>query len=150
MISDLQRQLGIDATFFPQFAIFIFIFLWLRFVYFSPYLKLILKRENSSDGAMGEAQKLDEESSRLEQAREETLLAARKRAGAQRDAVLAQARKEANELVSKARDEAKQKLEKSRESAQKSSETELASLKAQVGGLSSMLVQKLTNTRVGL
>lgn len=150
MISDLQRQLGIDASFFPQFAIFIFIFLWLRFVFFAPYLKLIQKRGSQSDGTWGNIQKLDEESLRLEQERDAALSAARKKAASHRDSVLAGARKDATATVASAREEAKMKLEKTRESAQKGAESELNSLKSQVGGLSTMLVEKLTKTQVGL
>jgi F0F1-type ATP synthase membrane subunit b/b' len=150
MISDLQRQLGIDASFFYQLAIFIFIFIWLRIVFFAPYLKLIQRRENQSDGLLDDVQKLDVDSARLEQEREASLVAARKKAFAHRDSVLVQARKEANDTVSRARDEAKSKLDKSRELAQKSAESELSNLKTQVGGLSTMLVEKLTKTRVGL
>lgn len=150
MISDLQRQLGIDLSFFVQFAIFIFVFLWLRFFFFKPYLALIQKRDSQSDGLVDEGQRLEEESIRLEQERMAALTAAKKAAAQEKDSVLAQARKEANDLVSKARDEAKTKLEQARETAAKGVESEIASLKGQVSDLSAMLVEKLTKTQVGL
>lgn len=150
MIADLQRQLGIDASFFPQFLIFVFVFLWLRFVYFKPYLALIQKRENQSEGLSDEAQRLEEESARLEQQYQDSIVSARRRAFAERDRILADARKQASETVANARQAAKSKLEQTREAAQKSYENEFASLKAHVGSVTSMLVEKLTKTRVGL
>lgn len=150
MISDLQRQLGIDLSFFIQFAIFIFIFIWLRIFFFKPYLELIQKRDSQSDGLVDEGQKLEEEALRMEQECASALAAAKKTAAQQKDNVLVQARKEANDLVARARDEAKAKLEQARESAAKGVDSELASLKGQVSDLSTMLVEKLTKTQVGL
>jgi F0F1-type ATP synthase membrane subunit b/b' len=150
MIADLQRQLGIDFSFFYQFAIFIVIFTWLRIVYFSPYLKLILKREGQSDGLSDEAKKLEEEADRLETQALSALASARKKALIEREALLTVARKEATEITAKAKEQTKTKLDAVREAAAKSADAELASLKAQVPSMSALLVQKLMNTKVGL
>lgn len=150
MIADLQQQLGIDASFFQQFLIFVFVFLFLRAVLFAPFLRLIEKRENQSEGLTDEAEKLQEESARLEAEYQEALTAARKKAGAEREALLAAARKQGAEEIAAARAEAKAKLEQAREIAAKSSEVELAGLKGQVGSISSLLVNKLLSNKVGL
>ncbi|MGZ3693362.1 MAG: ATP synthase F0 subunit B [Bdellovibrionota bacterium] len=150
MISDLQRQLGIDVTFFTQFVLFLIVFLWLRFVYFSPFLRLIQKREGQSDGLSEGAAKLEEESTRLENDYRERLIAARKRVAAEREQVLADARKQGNDLIAKARGEGKEKLDQSREQSQKEADTELANLQAQVGGVTALLMEKLTHSKVGL
>jgi F-type H+-transporting ATPase subunit b len=150
MIADLQRQLGIDSSFFQQFLIFIVIFTWLRVIYFGPFLKLIQKREGQSEGLSDEAKKLEEESARLETQAQEALSAARKKAFAEREAILSVARKDANDLVAKAREQAKGKLDGAREAAAKSANAEIANLKPQVASISGMLVQKLMNTKVGL
>src|SRR5262245_59649556 len=125
MIADLQRQLGIDASFFTQLLIFLVIFTWLRFVYFSPFLKLIQSREGQSGGLSEEATKLEEAAARSEQEHRDALVNARRRAAGERDKVLAEARKSANETVAAARAQAKTKLEQARESAQRSAEAEL-------------------------
>lgn len=150
MIPELQRQLGIDSSFFIQFAIFVFIFLWLRVVFFKPYLALIQKRDSQSDGLVDEGQRLEEEAIRMEEERASTLNAAKKVAAQNKDNVLAHARQQAGEIVTKARNEAKTKLEQARESTEKGVESELSSLKSQVADLSKMLVEKLTKTQVGL
>lgn len=150
MISDLQRQLGIDSTFFPQFFLFLGIFLFLRLVYFGPFLRLILAREGQSGGRSDEAARLQEEAARLEQDYQEKISAARKRAGAERDQLLVAARKDGNEIIARAREEAKTKLEQSRTQSEKEAGGELATLRGQVDAVAGQLVQKLTHTKVGL
>lgn len=150
MIQDLQRQLGIDQTFFIQFLIFLLIFTWLQFVFFKPFLQLIRKRENQSGGLSEEAAKLEEAAARDEKQYAEALVAARRRAAQERDRLLGEARKVANDSVAAARSQSKTKLEQARDSALKSAEAELGALRSQVTGVASMLVEKLTKTKVGL
>lgn len=150
MIADLQQQLGIDSSFFRQFLIFFLVFVWLRYVFFSPFLALINKREGQSDGLSEEAQKLEEESARLELEHKEAISQARKQAGAEREALLAGARKEASGVVDSARAQAKSKLEQAREVSQRNFEAELAELRPEVAPMSALLVEKLMKTKVGL
>jgi F0F1-type ATP synthase membrane subunit b/b' len=150
MISDLQRQLGIDASFFIQFALFLVVFFWLRFVYFSPFLRLIQRREGQSDGLSEGAAKLEEEATRLEREYQERIVATRKRVSSEREKILADARKDGAGFIAKSRDESKVKLEKSRELAAKESSAELANLQAQIGPVTALLVEKLTKVKVGL
>jgi F-type H+-transporting ATPase subunit b len=150
MIADLQQQLGINSSFFQQFLIFMLVFAFLRAAFFAPFLRLIEKRENQSEGLTDEAAKLHEESTRLEAEYRDVLSAARKRAGGERESLLAAARKQGAETVASARAQSKAKLEQAREAAAKSSESELAGLKGQVGSISSLLVDKLMSNKVGL
>jgi F-type H+-transporting ATPase subunit b len=150
MIADLQRQLGIDASFFSQFLIFIFVFLWLRAVFFRPYLELIQRRQGQSEGLSDQASKLEEEASRAELEYADALKKARNRAAAERERLVADARKEANTSVDSSRREAKVRLDQARETAAKNFESDLAGLKTQVGSVASLLVEKLTKTKVGL
>jgi F0F1-type ATP synthase membrane subunit b/b' len=150
MITDLQRQLGIDGSFFTQFLIFLLIFTWLQFVFFKPFLQLILKRESQSGGLSDDAVKLEEAASRDEQQYREAIVAARRKAAAERDRVLGDARRVANDSLSAARSQSKSHLEGARDSALKAAESEIAALRGQVGGVASLLVEKLTKTKVGL
>lgn len=150
MIADLQQQLGIDSSFFWQFLIFLCVFLFLRTVYFRPYLKLIDRRQGQSSGLSDEARKLEEESARLEAQYQESLSAVRKKAQAERETLLTGARGESTKLVSAAREKAKARVEQAREAAARNAEAELTSLKAQVGSISSLLVEKLAQTKVGI
>ncbi len=150
MITDLQRQLGIDSSFFTQFLIFLLIFVWLQLVFFKPFLKLIQKRESQSGGLSEEAARLEESASRDEAQYREALTAARRKASAERDRVLGEGRRAANDAVTEARLQSKSKLEIARDSAVKSAAAEINTLKGQVGGVASLLVEKLTKTKVGL
>jgi len=150
MLADLQRQLGIDSTFFHQLVIFLLAYLLMRFFYFGPYLKLIQKRENQSDGLSDEAKKLEEEAASMEGQYQASLSAARKKAQAEREAMLAAVRKLNADEVAEARNQGKSKLEQGREAATRSSASELANLKAQAGPISATLVEKLMNNKVGL
>jgi F0F1-type ATP synthase membrane subunit b/b' len=111
---------------------------------------LIEKREGQSGGLSDEANKLHEESSRLESEYQEGLMGARRKAAAERDVLLAEARKQGAETVAHARAQAKTKLEQAREAAAKSAESELTGLRAQVSPISAALVNKLMNNKVGL
>jgi len=150
MIADLQQQLGINSTFFAQFLIFLGIYVWLRVVFFGPYLALIQKRESKSGGLSEEAAKLEESAAWAEREYQDSLSSARKRMLAERDRILGEARKTASDIVASAREQSKTKLDGAREAAARSSESEIASLKGQVGSMADLLVQKLTKTRVGL
>jgi F-type H+-transporting ATPase subunit b len=150
MIADLQRQLGIDASFFPQFLVFILLFLWLRAVFFQPYLAVIQRRQGQSDGLSDRAAKLEEEATRVELEYQAALKKTRGLAAVERERILGEARKQATESVESARRDAKLKLEQSRESSARSFEADLAGLKSQVGSIASLLVEKLTKTKVGL
>lgn len=150
MITDLQQQLGIDGSFFTQFLIFLIIFTWLQLVFFKPFLQLILKRENQSGGLSEEAAKLEEAAARNEQQYRDALVSTRRKAGLERERVLGDARKAANDAVMAARSQSKTKLEQARDSALKSADAELNSLRGQVGAMSALLVEKLTKQKVGL
>ena len=150
MIADLQQQLGIDASFFWQFLNFFAIYLVLRVVFFSPFLKLIQQREGQSSGLSEEAKKLEEEATRLEAQYQESLSLARKKAYAERDALLTTARQESSGLVAAARERSKSRLEQARESASAAASAELASLKTQVSSVSALLAEKLAQTKVGI
>lgn len=150
MISDLQQQLGIDASFFPQFITFLFLFVWLKFAFFSPYLKLIKKRENQSEGLSEETAKLEEESDRLEKKTAEEMLGVRKRAAQEREKILLVARQEGGATVAAARERAKKGVEAARLEAQAVERADIEGLRTQVGAVSALLVEKLTKSKVGL
>ena len=150
MIADFQRQLGIDASFFPQFLIFLLIFGWLQVVYFRPFLKVIQKRQSQSGGLSEEAAKIEEAAARAELDYQNALIGARKKASLERDRVLAEARAQANEVIGVARQQAKTRLAQARAAALRAAEADLAGLRSQVSGVAALLVEKLTKTSVRL
>jgi len=150
MIYDLQRQLGIDASFFKQLVIFLVIFTWMQAVYFRPFLKLIQRRASQSGGLSSAAVGLEQEALRAEAEYGASMSAARKKAAVERERLLLEAREQANEIVGVARAQAKTKLDQARESNLHASELELSAMRTHVGEVSAMLVEKLTKTKVGI
>jgi len=149
-LQNLQKQLGIDHTFFIQFVVFFGFYLWLRFVFFKPYLKVVLARDNQTEGLKDESMKLDTDSARKESEYAEKISVAKKKAAQEREKILAEARAQSNKLVEAARAQAKTRIEKARNEAQSQAEKDLGALKEHAGALAKVFVEKLTKARVGL
>ena len=147
-IADLQRQLGIDASFIPQFLLFIFLFMWLRYVYFQPYLKLIKRRENLSSGKSDEASQLDEESLQLETKYAQTLQIAKRKALDEKEKIITSGREEAAKILQTAKGVAKKKLDQTRAESQKNFDQEFQTIKSQAENCANQLVEKLTKAKM--
>jgi F0F1-type ATP synthase membrane subunit b/b' len=150
MIADLQRQLGIDGTLGTQFIIFILIFVWLKYVFFNPFFKIIEERQHKTQGLKKEAEELQIEADRKEAELALKMSDAKKQISADREKVLSKARAEAAVVINDARKDAKSLIEESRKAAQKDSEQALKDLSGSVKAVAGMLVEKLTKERVKL
>ncbi|MCO5142409.1 MAG: hypothetical protein M9962_04890 [Oligoflexia bacterium] len=148
MIADLQRQLGIDSSFFPLFIIFVFVFLWLRYVYFSPFINLIKEREKSSEGANEAA---GEENAKAKELEEELLVLEktfRKKVIELREEKVKAVQVDLAGVFSKEKEIAKKQIESARAQALENEKSELKALEAQVDEYSIALASKLTNNKV--
>lgn len=150
MLADLQKQLGIDATLGVQFVTFFVVYLWLRFVFFGPYLRLQEARKQSTSGLKDEAASLEEQAEKAENAYRDGILAARKEAAASRDRLVQEAHGKAAAVVDGARKEMKLKMDGSRDLMARQSAQGLAELDGQVEALGVLVVEKLTSAKVGL
>jgi len=65
-ILDILISLGVNKTVFPQAAIFLVAFIFLKFFIFSPYLKAYEERRKRTVGSAGVAKELQDEIARLE------------------------------------------------------------------------------------
>jgi F0F1-type ATP synthase membrane subunit b/b' len=150
MIADLQRQLGIDYTFFIQFFIFAVFYLFFRFVFFAPYRDLLARRERGAEGTAEEAAKLEEQAALWEKEHEDSLRRGRKESAADRDAFLGQAKAEAAKVVDASRAKAKALVESQRVSSQAEADAGLKELNKSVNEVASLLVTKVTGGKVGV
>lgn len=150
MIADLQRQLGIDGTLGIQFVMFLAIFIWLKYVFFNPFFKIIEEREHKTQGLKKEAEELQAEADRKEAELAAKMSEAKKQISAEREKILSKARAEAAVFIADARKDAKGLIEESRKGAQKESEQTLKELSGSVKAVAGMLVEKLTKERVRL
>lgn len=150
MLIDLQKQLGIDATIGAQMLIFFFVYVWLRFVFFGPFLSLLELRHSSTEGLREKAIGLDAEAEEKEKLYAERLAAARKAAALEREKILAAARAESSSEIERARGTSKKQIESAREKNEADAASSLKGLSSQTEELSELFVEKLTNARVGL
>ncbi|MBC7692988.1 MAG: ATP synthase F0 subunit B [Methylotenera sp.] len=103
----ILQQLGLDQTFFTEFAIFAVLFLVLSNLYFKPFLKLFEARNKRTVQDRAAAEKLVSQAhSKIEEYKTQ-LSQARADARKDFDAVLLETKKEEAEILSHARNEAK-------------------------------------------
>jgi F0F1-type ATP synthase membrane subunit b/b' len=150
MLADLQNQLGVDATIGIQFAVFFLFYVWMRFVFFGPFLKLLDARHSSTQGLRERAADLEIDSETKEQKYAERISAARRAAAIEREKILAVARGKSANAIDVARKSAKEKIESSRVKEETEAKNSLANLSGQVSQLRDLFVDKLTNSRMGL
>jgi len=150
MIADLQKQLGIDGTLGIQLLIFVALYLWLRYAFFSPFFSILQERQKKTQGLKKEAEDLLLEAEKKEAEYGAKRREAQRKISASRDKIISTARGEAAEMLGGARKEAKSHMEASRESAQRESQNALRELEPQIKNVASLLVEKLTKERVGL
>lgn len=150
MIADLQKQLGIDLSFFYEFGLFVAIYLWLRFFLFAPYLKVLLLRNYQTGGLKDEAHALDQKSQEKEALFAQKIAEARRQALQEREKILVAARANAAVALDEARHEAKSKIEAARTAAEAEANAEFDQLKSQSSGVANLFVEKLLKQKVGL
>lgn len=140
-------DLGVDRTLYVQFALFIFIYLWLRFFLFGPYMALLKRREASTEGAKAEAEEKNARAATQEAEYQVRLVEAKRQASAAREKILAEARKESAAVLDAARADAKSAIERARGEAESDSAASLSSLGSHVGEIAKLFVERLTKGR---
>jgi len=106
-VTAILQQLGLDSTFYTEFAVFFVLFLFLGQIFFKPFLALFEERHRKTVQAKEEAAamtasaqaKLEEYQAKLHEARVEARKAI--------DETLLAAKTEESKLLAAARDEAK-------------------------------------------
>lgn len=150
MLADILKQLGIDDTLWIQLGIFTFLYLFLRFFFFGPFLKLIELRERESTGVEKDAEELVKKAATSEADYQAKMAAVRKQAKDTADQILSQAKTEASKKVSSARAEAKSKIEAGREQLAKETVDGSAAVSGQVDSVATIFVEKILSAKVGL
>ncbi len=148
-LADLQKTLGLDASLGIQFILFFVFYIWMRFVFFGPFLKILQARHSSTDGLKERASELESDAEAKEKAYAERVSAARRSAAVEREKILAEARVNAGEATDVARKAAKEKIESSRLKEEAEAKESLDSLMAHASQLRDLFVDKLTNSRMG-
>ncbi len=150
MLAQVLSQLGIDNTLWYQLAIFIIFFVVVRFLFFKPFLELILMRKTKTTGVEGEASTLVKQAEDKEEEYRQKLYAARVQARRIRDEILQESKDKASVTLALARKAAKNRIESGREEIIKESEKAMKDLESHVGKISSLFVDKVMKSGVGV
>ena len=150
MISELITNLGIDKTLWVQFAAFIVLFLWMRFVFFAPFLKIIKEREAKTSGSKDVAEQLQSTAAQKEEEYALKLQEVKKAAHAEKEKILSTYRGQANTIIDTARKGAKEKIEVDRKQFTSEAAKSLSELQGQVTAMAGILFEKLTKEKVKL
>ena len=142
-MSAIIQQLGLNESFFYQFAIFAVLFAVLANVYFKPFLKLLEARHKRTVEDKVAAQKLVEQAAaKLEEYKNrihDERLALRK----EFDALLLDVKKEEATILSSARTEARAITQEAAESVARNRVQVVKQLEGEVDGIAGQIVQTL-------
>ena len=143
-MAEILAQLGIDQTFYYEFAIFMVIFLVIPSLFFKPFQKLIEARHQKTVADRERAEELVKQANaKLEEFRTR-MTEERTRARAEHERVIAEVKAEEAKIIGVARDEAKKITQASLESIQNQSAQLKRALEADVEGLALQISDILT------
>jgi len=143
-VAEILAQLGIDQTFFTQFAIFVAIFLIIPRLFFKPFQQLIEARHQKTVADRERAEELVKQANaKLEEFRAR-MTEERGRARDEHERVISAVKAEEAKILGAARDEAKKITQAALETIQGQSAQLKRSLEADVEGLALQISDMLT------
>ncbi len=143
-MAGIIAQLGIDQTFYVQFALFVVLFLVIPSLFFKPFLKLIEARHQKTVADRERAEELVKQANaKLEEFRTR-MAEERLRARNEHERVIAEVKQEEAKIIGAARDEAKKITQASLEAIQNQSVQLRRALEADVEGLALQISDLLT------
>ena len=140
----ILTQLGLDQTFFIQFAIFTAIFIIVPNVFFRPFQKLIEARHEKTVADRERAEELVKQANAKLEEFKSRMSEERSRARAEYERVLAEVKSEEAKIIGSAREEAKKITQAAMESIQSQSTQLKRSLEADAEGLALQIADMLT------
>ena len=143
-MADIFAQLGIDQTFYTQFAIFIAIFLIIPSLFFKPFQKLIESRHQKTVADRARAEELVKQANAKLEEFKARMAEERTRARAEHERMIAEVKAEEAKIINVARDEAKKITQASLDSIQTQAAQLKRSLEADVEGLALQISDMLT------
>jgi F0F1-type ATP synthase membrane subunit b/b' len=148
MLANILKQLGINETLWIQLGVFIALFIFLKVVFFGPFLRLIELREKETGGTEKDAAEINARAATQEAEYQSKISAAKKHSREAAEVILAKAKNDAAVRVAKAREESKTKIETGRAALDSEDTLNNKDLQSNVDGLASTIVAKLMKTKV--
>lgn len=140
----ILAQLGLDQTFFIQFAVFTAIFLIIPRVFFKPFQKLIESRHERTVADRERAEELVKQANAKLEEFKSRMNEERTRARSEYDRVILEVKAEEAKIIGSAREEAKRITQAAMESIQNQSTQLKRSLEADTEGLALQIADMLT------
>jgi F0F1-type ATP synthase membrane subunit b/b' len=142
-VIDVLNSLGVNETVFPQFAIFIVSFLFLKIFIFSPYLAAYEERRKRTVGSQGVALELQQEIDRREAEFSREAKEINEKIKKVFDMKQAQAVKETNAILAEAQLKAQERLNAGKKEVQDAYDAAKDQLKNFVPDLGQTIKQRL-------
>lgn len=147
-MNEVLEQLGLDNTFFIEFAIFFVLFLLLSNLYFKPFLKLFQARHKKTVEDRETAEKMVIEAQAKLNEYKKILHDERMATRAEYEKALNVVKKHETEQMNKARDEARKITQQTLESIEKQREDLKKQLSADVETLAQSISERLLSRKV--
>ena len=138
-------------TILYQAVLFVVLYFGLKQLVFEPFLASLEARHRRTRGALEEAAKLREETSRLQGEYEQQMAAIRREAAAAADEIRRQAEKEEHQIIDAARQEAARSIAQARQAVAAQTQTTRAALAAETDRLSAEILASVLgqHARIG-
>lgn len=140
----ILAQLGLDQTFYIQFAVFTVIFFIIPNVFFKPFQKLIESRHEKTVADRERAEELVKQASAKLEEFKSRMSEERTRARSEYERVISEVKAEEVKILGSAREEAKRITQAAMESIQNQSTQLKRSLEADAEGLALQIADMLT------
>ena len=142
-MSDILHQLGVDHTFFIEFAIFIVLFNLIPALFFKPFLKLFQERHQKTVKDKLKAESLSQKSSEKMDEYKNRLAGEKQKIRNAYEAVISQAKNEENTLLNQARSQARKITQETTEQLNQQSSSLKKTLANDVESLASQISETL-------
>ena len=147
-MNEVLEQLGLNSTFFIEFAIFFVLFLILSNVYFKPFLKLFQARHKKTVEDRETAEKLLRQAEAKMDEYKRILQEERVNARADYERALSEVKKQESEQLAKARDEARRITQETVETIELQRQQLKKQLSADVESIAQSISERLLSRKV--
>lgn len=148
MVAAGGSLIDLDATLFIQLGIFLLVFILLRFLLFRPVIQLIEKRREVTTGKKEEAEKFERDSEKLQAEFDKQMAEIRAAAGAEKDRIIEQARRQERDLLVKAREDARAIVEEAKADANAQAAVAREEIRGEIDGLVSAVASRILGREV--
>lgn len=135
--------IDLDGTFFVQFGVFIFMFIFLYFALFRPAIRLIEARREATEGTREKAIAMSKEAEGFSDEVDRQILDVKNAAILERDRIVEQARRQDQDLIAAAKVKSQKAIESARTQMKRDGEIVKKELDVEVEALATSVATRL-------